>query len=141
MSGYSRPYPTTLSLTWPHRSNWPTPRSLRYAQYRRPARPERARFTGSADVGDADADLITGGLLLDVKASTKATAGRKEFYQLIGYVLLDYDDRYRIDSVGLYLSRFGRLITWTVTDYLRLLGCRQSLVELREGCTAALSAP
>ncbi|GAA1506474.1 hypothetical protein GCM10009677_43730 [Sphaerisporangium rubeum] len=96
-------------------------------------------FAGSVDVGGADADLIIGGLLLDIKAKIKATLGREEFYQLIGYVLLDYDDRYCIEQVGLYLSRFGHLTTWTVTQYLGLLGCRKPIAELREKCAAALA--
>jgi hypothetical protein len=97
-------------------------------------------FAGSADVGGADADIIIGDLLLDVKAKAKATVGREEFYQLAGYVLLDYDDHYGIDRVGLYLSRFGHLITWTVADYLGLLGCQRPIAELREKCAAAVSA-
>ncbi len=96
-------------------------------------------FVGSADVGGADADMIIGDLLLDVKAKAKATLRREEFYQLIGYALLDYDDRYRIERVGIYLSRFGHLITWTVADYLGLLGCQRPIAELRERCAAALS--
>lgn len=45
----------------------------------------------------ADADLIIGDLLLDVKATVTTTKARREdFLQLIGYVQLDYDDRYHI---------------------------------------------
>lgn len=96
-------------------------------------------FAGSRDVGGADADLIVGGLLLDIKAKARTAASREEFYQLLGYVLLDYDNRYRIDRVGLYLSRFGHLITWTITEYLSLLGCRRPVAELRELCAAVTS--
>ena len=51
----------------------------------------------------ADADLIVGDLLLDLKATATATKRRRreDFLQLIGYVLLDYDDRYGI-RVGIY---------------------------------------
>lgn len=97
-------------------------------------------FAGSSDVGHADADLIVDGLLLDVKASASAKAGRTEFYQLISYVLLDYDDEYSIDQVGLYLSRFGRLVIWPVAEYLSLLGCRRSLADLRGACAATLAS-
>jgi hypothetical protein len=37
-----------------------------------------------------------------------------EIYQLAGYLLLDYDHRFCINRVSLYLSRHGALITWNV---------------------------
>ncbi|MFL6119083.1 UvrD-helicase domain-containing protein [Actinophytocola sp.] len=88
-------------------------------------------FTGSSDV-PADADLILDGLLLDCKATREPRKlGREEVYQLAGYLLLDYDDQYGIDSVGLYLSRQGGLITWSVADFLRELGATAPLPRLR----------
>jgi hypothetical protein len=63
-------------------------------------------FTGSADIGGADADFILGGLLLDCKATiTPRNLGAAEINQLAGYLLLDYDDEFGIRQVGLYLSR------------------------------------
>jgi hypothetical protein len=91
-------------------------------------------FTGSRAVGGADADLIVGDLLLDIKAKAATNLKREDFYQIIGYVLLDFDDRYRIGSLGVYLSRFGHLITWTVDEYLVLLGARRTMAELRQMC-------
>lgn len=97
-------------------------------------------FGGSQDVGGADADLIIGDLLLDIKALvTSSKIGRRDFYQLIGYALLDYDDQFGIERLGFYLSRFGRLITWSVPEYLALLGSRYALPELRKRCAAALA--
>lgn len=53
-------------------------------------------------------------------------------WQLTGYLLLDAADQYRIDTVGLYLSRSGVLTSWPVDDFLALLGtCRRDLTELR----------
>jgi predicted nucleic acid-binding Zn ribbon protein len=53
-------------------------------------------------------------------------------WQLTGYLLLDAADRYRIDTVGRYLSRSGVLASWPVDDYLALLGAyRRNLTELR----------
>ncbi|WP_042373056.1 UvrD-helicase domain-containing protein [Streptacidiphilus neutrinimicus] len=101
------------------------------------ALPEKERvcgpvFAGSADIGGADADFILGGLLLDCKATTRPRQlGEAEVYQLAGYLLLDYDDRYRIDQVGLYLSRQGHLITWPVGEFLRQLGTATKLPVLR----------
>ena len=89
-------------------------------------------FTGSTDIGGADADFILGGLLLDCKATTRPRQlEAPEIYQLAGYLLLDYDDRYRIDRVGLYLSRQGHLLTWTVPDFLNRLGATEPLPVLR----------
>jgi AAA domain/UvrD-like helicase C-terminal domain len=89
-------------------------------------------FTGSTDLGGADADFILGGLLLDCKATRQARSlGRGELYQLAGYLLLDYDDRYRITRLGLYLSRQGGMITWDVEEFLTALGASHTLANLR----------
>lgn len=89
-------------------------------------------FVGSADLGGADADFILGGLLLDCKATRQPRSlGREELYQLAGYLLLDYDDHYRIDRLGFYLSRQGGLITWDVEDFLTAIGARHTLGNLR----------
>ncbi|GAB2873320.1 UvrD-helicase domain-containing protein [Streptomyces mayteni] len=89
-------------------------------------------FTGSQDLGGADADFILGGLLLDCKATTRPRRlGTEEIYQLAGYLLLDYDDRFGINQVGLYLSRQGSLITWHVQEFLQRLGAARPLTELR----------
>lgn len=89
-------------------------------------------FAGSSDLGGADADFIAGGLLIDCKATTRPhKIGRAEVQQLAGYLLLDYDDTYRIDQVGFYLSRQGTLIAWTVPEFLTALGARKPLLQLR----------
>jgi AAA domain/UvrD-like helicase C-terminal domain len=90
-------------------------------------------FAGSQDIGGADADFILDGLLLDCKATIQPRRlGREEIYQLAGYLLLDYDDRYAIERVGLYLSRQGALVVWSVPDFLQRLGATRSLAGLRE---------
>ena len=90
-------------------------------------------FTGSADIGGADADFILGGLLLDCKSTTlPGKLGRNEINQLAGYLLLDYRDEFGITRVGLYLSRQGATITWDVGEFLRLLGSAEQLPELRD---------
>ncbi|MEV0449874.1 hypothetical protein [Streptomyces sp. NPDC050600] len=83
----------------------------------------------------ADADLVVDGLLLDFK-STKHPFTRglsqQTANQLVGYLLLDTSDRYRIDTLGLYLTRSGVLASWPVEEYLDLLGtCRRDLTTLR----------
>lgn len=65
------------------------------------------RFRGSHDVGGADADIIVGSTLIDFKCTAKvdATALRNAALQLLGYVLLDYDDNYGIGELMVYLPR------------------------------------
>ena len=83
-------------------------------------------FTGSRLVS-ADADLIVGGLLLEIKTvlGTKRADGSRHAYlepatlrQLIGYVLLDFDDFYQITQIGVYDARYGHLSTWPLADLL-----------------------
>lgn len=92
-------------------------------------------FSGSRDVGGADADLIIDGCLVDIKATINPRLDPSWLYQLIGYVLLDYPDQYRIKSVAIYLARQRILLEWTVDDLLTLIGgaAVPSLNQLREG--------
>ncbi|MER6231556.1 hypothetical protein ABT169_20740 [Streptomyces sp. NPDC001616] len=90
----------------------------------------------------ADADLVIDGLLLDFKSTRRPLAemSQRTAWQLTGYLLLDAPDQYRIDTVGLYLTRSGTLTSWPVDDFLALLGaCRRDLTELR-GAFAKLLA-
>ncbi len=96
-------------------------------------------FTGSADIGGADADFILDGLLLDCKATIMPRKlGADEISQLLGYLLLDYGDEYGIRRVGLYLSRQGAAITWDVATFLKLLGADAPLPQLRAALRAHL---
>lgn len=93
----------------------------------------------------ADADLIADGMLIDFKSTRHPHTLRKaDAWQLLGYLLLDTADHYRIDSVGFHLTRSDTLVSWPVEEYLDLLGaCRRDLTALRtafnellDGCTA-----
>ncbi|MFG2662279.1 UvrD-helicase domain-containing protein [Streptomyces sp. NPDC048425] len=96
-------------------------------------------FAGSADV-KADADFITGGVLIDCKAITRPhRLGREEVQQIAGYLLLDYDNRYDIHEVAFYLSRQGALIRWTVPEFLNTLGARIPLPAMRTALREHLS--
>lgn len=98
-------------------------------------------FDGSAHIGGADADWIAGTLLVDVKATvTPAKLPASDVYQLAGYTLLDYNDRYGIDRVGWYLARTGALVTWSLPDFFALLGARRPVNELRARTRELLSA-
>ncbi|MGW1657646.1 hypothetical protein [Streptomyces atratus] len=66
----------------------------------------------------ADADLIVDGLLLDFKSTHHPRPLPKHTaWQLLGHLLLDTHDRYRTDSLGLYLTRSAGLVSdclWSV---------------------------
>jgi hypothetical protein len=99
-----------------------------------------AVFTGSTDIGGADADFIVDGLLLGRKAAvTPSRLGTGEIYQLAGYLLLDYDDQYGIDRVGLYLSRQGAAVTRKIGEFLELLGARARFPYCETGCVLPLA--
>ncbi|GHJ19065.1 hypothetical protein ACH4LN_32020 [Streptomyces albus] len=94
----------------------------------------------------ADADLIADGFLIDLKSTRhpRNSLSIRTAWQLLGYLLLDATDRYRIDTVGLYLTRSGVLASWPVEGFLDLLGTRRrdltalrrALTELLNGCPA-----
>ncbi|TDB91037.1 hypothetical protein E1264_03160 [Actinomadura sp. KC216] len=99
-------------------------------------------FDGSIHVS-ADADLIADGLLLDFKSTRRVhNFSLPAILQLLGYVLLDLTDAHAIDTVGLYLTRAGALVTWPLEDYLNLLGARRrDLAELRAAFAQLLTYP
>lgn len=100
-------------------------------------------FAGSSEIGGADADLICAGCLIDIKTTVDPKFTRTRLlYQLLGYVFLDYDDAFGIDSVAVYLSRQALLIRWPLEPLLATLaGDKElSLTELRDSFRAAVAA-
>ena len=78
-------------------------------------------FSGSNDVGGADADLILDGCLIDFKSTINPKITSTWLYQLLGYALLDYRDEHQITRVGIYFSRQGVLLQWDLADLIREL--------------------
>ena len=74
-------------------------------------------FAGSALIA-ADGDLIAAGLLLELKTSVKLTLAVKDLWQVIGYALLDFDDEYHLESVGIFSARYAYLATWGLGSLL-----------------------
>jgi hypothetical protein len=84
-------------------------------------------FAGSALIGGADGDLVAAGLLLELKSSSKLSL------PVIGYALLDFDDAYRLDTLGLFNARYGYLVTWNAASLLRdLAGHPVNLAAARD---------
>ena len=86
-------------------------------------------YPGSAWIGGADADLISNKCLIDIKAGKKIAA--TEFVrQVLAYALLDVADEYQLDSVGIYLARYGQL--WRIPLETIEEHTGSSITELRE---------
>lgn len=77
-------------------------------------------FEGSALIGGADGDLIVDGCYIDIKATRqpKRPSPDQWPWELLGYALLDFEDRHRIRSVGLYLARQELLVTWAIEEFM-----------------------
>ena len=84
-------------------------------------------FGGSNDVGGADADLIIGSTLIDIKATVHPKISRLWLWQLLGYALLDYSDQYSIGRVGVYLSRQGHFVEWPVEELAQAISSRGAI--------------
>lgn len=75
-------------------------------------------FAQSRAVGGADADLISDGMLLEVKTTINPRIDGAWIRQLLGYLLLDTVGEFDVKSLGLYLARQGRLLEWPLPDAL-----------------------
>ena len=77
-------------------------------------------FAGSRAVGGADADLIVDNCLYDIKTTTNPRSKLPNVLrQLLGYVLLDWDDNYQLDHVGIYYSRQATSFRWSLAEMVR----------------------
>jgi hypothetical protein len=96
----------------------------------------------------ADADLVAGGLLVEVKTtlgrkrtdgSRRAVLEKAVLQQLLGYVLLDFSDEYAIREICLYSARYGYLAVWDLQQLLdELSGKPVDLVAERTAFSALL---
>ena len=66
-------------------------------------------LAGSADVGGADLDLVVDGRLIEIKTTIKPKITTDNLRQIVGYLLLDYEDEFEIRSACIYLVRQGHL--------------------------------
>jgi len=79
--------------------------------------------TASLMVGGADADLIIGDTLIDIKTTINFKFTKEYFLQLIGYFILNelggidnFENNVDIKKLGIYYSRYGYLFTFNVSD-------------------------
>ena len=76
-------------------------------------------FAGSPLVGGADADLVLGGTLIEIKCTKHRRLSAHTLRQLAVYVALDFSDAHAIRAVGVYLARYGTLMKWPIERYLK----------------------
>lgn len=84
-------------------------------------------FEGSRDVGGADADVILGTSLIDVKTTVDPKVARDGLWQILGYALLDYSDAYGLDTAGFYFARQGQFVEWPLAELAH--ACSDGAVE------------
>jgi hypothetical protein len=80
-------------------------------------------FNASAIVGGADADLVLGDTLVEVKVTIDNKINKLYFNQLIGYVLLyrlggfaGIRRQPKLRRIGVYMARYAELVTWNLAD-------------------------
>ena len=90
-------------------------------------------FALSRGVGGADADLVLGGCLIDIKSTVNPRLDLVWLLQLLGYTLLDSEDEYHIDSLGILLARQALMTRWSLDALLDTAAgsSRRSLERMR----------
>jgi len=83
----------------------------------------------SQALGGADADLIVGDRLLDIKTSVNPSPTPTEPYQLLGYALADTDDSYGVRRAGFYYSRRPALVLWSLQELCDELAGKPTDIE------------
>jgi hypothetical protein len=98
-------------------------------------------FAGS-QIMRGDADLIAGGLLTELKTTTKKPSlAVTDLWQVVGYVLMDYVDEFGITDVALFSARYGYLAQWNLGTLLpQLAGRPVTVAPLRAEFRALLEA-
>lgn len=90
-------------------------------------------FAGAEDVGGADGDFIADGCLWEIKTTKQSGAQGVWLHQLLGYLLLDYEDEYAIDRAGVLLPRQNTRVSWPIGELIATMSGRDDLdlAELR----------
>lgn len=77
-------------------------------------------FSGDFLVGGADGDWFIDDTLFDFKVVDKISAPwvRKVLMQLMGYLILDLDNDYQAQRIGIWLPRQATVKTWAIEEIL-----------------------
>lgn len=79
------------------------------------------KFDGSYIVGGADGDLIYDGCLIEFKTTKDDKLSGQMFHQLLGYYLLDINNSYNINSIGIYSARHATLYKFPIDEIVQFL--------------------
>lgn len=95
------------------------------------------RLSGAALVGGADADIVIDRTLFEIKATMYPLKDPKLLLrQLVGYVLLDFDNELELNTVAVYLARQGVFLEFKLREDIISVGAGASpqltLAQLRE---------
>jgi hypothetical protein len=98
-------------------------------------------FEGSRLIGGADADWIIGNTLIECKTVEKLNAPwlRETLFQMLGYTILDFEDRLGIRNVAIWLPRQATLKSWRI-DSLIGADAEKAMPALRAGFVSNTSA-
>jgi hypothetical protein len=73
-------------------------------------------------VGGADADIIVEGTIVEFKTSRQPRpVAREHLWQLLGYVLLDFEDAHSIHAAGFDFARHDMTRSWPVEELTGIL--------------------
>ncbi|QXC60990.1 hypothetical protein KSP35_22190 [Aquihabitans sp. G128] len=119
--------------------------SLRLDELGEPIEPLAASvgtsFAGSDAVGGAEADLVVGGTVVDLKLTATTKTRLRDLHQVLALALLDGDDAHGLTHVGLAPVRFGVLVRWDLAELLaQLAGRPVDLAETRADLRTHLAA-
>lgn len=92
-------------------------------------------FSGSNDVGGADADIIINNSLIEIKTTIDANKNPNEIIrQLLGYVLLDYSNEYDIKELEIFLPRQKSIVKFLLSDLIKWMTSDENadLTEIRD---------
>ncbi|MCX5676363.1 MAG: hypothetical protein NTX87_15285 [Planctomycetota bacterium] len=101
-------------------------------------------------VGGADADLITGSTVIDIKTKKPAVWTPPDFNQVLGYLVLARNERRTkrafpvLNRIGIYFSRHGHLWTCDVASMVRTKAFREVerwFLKRAEAQSAAVQHP
>ena len=86
-------------------------------------------YPGSRWLRGADGDLIDEGCLIDIKAGRQVEQ-TAFIRQVLAYAMLDVADEYELNSIGVYLARYG--ILWHIPFEIIERHTGKTIAELRE---------
>ena len=105
-------------------------------------------FEQGSLVGGADADVVLGDTLIEIKVTKNPTIERIWIDQLLGYFLLyryggfhGLAEQPRVTHVGIYFARHGTLLRWPIAGFGSDQVLDAAVVRLREHCGDFLHTP